>query len=122
MVRSIMPTVLSLSLVLSLAGGTLAAEAKEGERCEGSFEIGGKKYALKYAVAFPVKVFDEDGFGAIFSEQAIPVEKLEKALAEGKGNADKFFFFKPHVQVTFDKAGKAMFSNAYADNNSLSVS
>jgi hypothetical protein len=122
MFRSIIPMLLPLTLVVNLAGTALAAEAKDGERCDGTFEIGGTTYALKYAVAFPVKVFDEDGFGVIFSDQAIPVEKLQKALADGKGSADKFFFFKPHVQVTFDKAGKVMFCNAYADNNSLSVS
>jgi hypothetical protein len=68
-----------------------------------------------------VKVFDDAGYAVLFSEQPIPVEKLRTAWSRARAARDKFFFFKPHVQVTFDKAGKPMFCNAYADNFSVSV-
>jgi hypothetical protein len=117
--------VLSTSMICALASHSSASAANagaEGQPCKGTLEIGDKTYPLKYAVAYPVKVFDKDGYNVLFADQAIPVEKLRAALANGKGSDDSFFFFKPHVRVTFDGDGKVMFCNAWADNNSASVS
>src|SRR5215213_4689777 len=109
------------SLIL-LATPLIACAAPDGEKCQGILELGGKGYKLQYAAAYAEKVLDDkEAVSVIFSESAIPVDKLRASLRES-GNADKFFHFKPHVTVTFDKSGKAMFCNAWADNNSLGVS
>src|SRR4051812_5507788 len=121
--RSILlPLLASLCLCAGPISAASATAAAEGEACKGTLELGGKTYKLKYAVAYPVKVFDDAGTSVIFAEQPVPVEKLRAALRDGNGSDDKFFLFKPHVTVTFDKAGKVMFCNAYGDNNSVSVS
>ena len=88
----------------------------------GTLSIEGTSYSLEHAVAYEAKVFDDKGLSVILSSKPIPVAKLEKALKDGKGSDDGFFLFQPHVRVTFDKAGKVMFCNAWADNNSVSVS
>lgn len=97
------------------------APSTDGEPCKGTLEIDGKTYKLQYAVAYAVRVFDKDAVAVIFSEVGIPVDKLRASLRES-GNDDKFFHFKPHMTVTFDKSGEPMFCNGYADNNSISVS
>jgi hypothetical protein len=104
------------------AASAAAAPDAEGQPCKGTMLLGDKTYELKYAAAYPVTVFDDrEAVTVLFTDQSIPMDKLKAALA-AKGNDDSFFFFKPHVRVTFGKDGKPMFCNAFADNSSLSVS
>ncbi len=94
----------------------------EAKTSVGSITIGGKTHKLPHVVAYPVKVFDEEGIAVLFCEKEIPVEKLKAALIKDKGSDDSFNLFEPQVKVNFNKAGEPSFSNSWADNNSISVS
>jgi hypothetical protein len=93
-----------------------------GKTCQGTLVLGDKTYKLDHAVAYPTKTFDEDSVSVIVSPKPIPVDKLKAAIAKGKGSDDSFMFWEPHIKLTYKTSGEIQFCNAWASNNSLSVS
>ncbi|MES2789546.1 MAG: hypothetical protein V4719_07985 [Planctomycetota bacterium] len=123
-------TVLAVFAVgISASSGLWAADPKVAKPADaaaktstGTFTIDGKTYKLPHVVVYTTKVFDEDGIAVFFCEKEIPIEKLKAALVKGKGSDDSFNLFEPQVKVTFNKKGEPSYSNAWADNSSISVS
>ena len=119
-------------LILWAAMGLLLCarplRAAEGDKvpakpCQGTLTFGGKTYQVTQAVAYPTKVFDEEGYALIVSDKPINVDALKKAaLQKDDGKDDSFNLFQTHAKINFRKSGEVMFCNAWADNHSLSYS
>ena len=122
-------TILAASMFATAVAAQDAAGTKSnspagiagGAPCQGTFQIAAKTYKLSHAVAYRHTVSDDEMISVLLSSVAIPAEKLKASLME-KGSDSGFIFFQPHVTVTFDASGKAIYLNSWADNRSFSIS
>jgi hypothetical protein len=93
----------------------------ESKPVEGTLIVGERTYKLSHVVAYETKRDDETYISVLASDRKIPFDKIQAALRENEGSDERLSLSQPHVMISFDKSGKAVRCNAWADNGSFSM-
>ncbi len=106
-------------IALTSAAAVVAQQgAKPGATGEGTLKLQDKSFALKHAVAYETKAYDEDVIAVVLSGQAISGEMLKAAIKAEK-NDDFPEFTRPYIRLEFAKSGELKHWSAASSNTSI---
>ncbi len=92
--------------------------AKPGATGEGTLKLQDKSFALKHAVAYETKAYDEEVIAVVLSGQAVSGEMLKAAIKAEK-NDDFPEFTRPYIRLEFAKSGELKHWSAASSNTSI---
>jgi hypothetical protein len=102
----------------------VAAAPSGDSECSGTFWLGNKSYALKHAIAYRTKFFDDPCTAVVLTAQPIRPRDLQELtnLLQTKGSDEAFFLSGVQIKVVLDEENAVRYVFAWADNVSINRS
>jgi hypothetical protein len=102
----------------------VAAAPSGDSECSGTFWLGNKSYALKHAIAYRTKFFDDPCTAVILTAQPVRPRDMQELtnLLQTKGSDEAFFLSGVQIKVVLDEENAVRYVFAWADNVSINRS